>query len=153
MIMDYKRMLNKILSSEEYIAIDKDIFHCSDEEILEFLVNIGVVGIYDWKDAEEQTLYNFIDGRMLAMSLSGLEIMGIYPYSASKLYNQIHSNGISNYVSFMLRFYNRVLRKNGMRLLEIDRQDDCHRIIVVRLSNSSRLKSVKSLFWKFRDDF
>lgn len=153
MNMDYERMLKKILSTKEYKAIDKSILNYGDEKILEFLVSIGVVGIYDWKDAEERTLYNFIDERMFALSLSGLEIMGIYPCSASNIYNHIHSNGLSNYVSFLLRFYNRVLRKNGMRLLEIDGQEDYHRLIVVHSSNSSKLKSIKSLFWKFSDDF
>lgn len=151
--MDYKRMLEKILSTKEYKAIDQDVINYSDEKLLEFLVTIGVVGIYNWKYAEERELYNFIDGRMFALSFSGLEIMGVYPCSASDLYNRIHSNGLSNYVSFLLRFYNRVLRRNGMRLLEIEGQEDYHRIIVVHSSNTSKLKSIKSSFWKFGADF
>lgn len=149
--MDYKRMLEKILSKTESKTYNNDIVNYGDEKLLEFLVSIGVVGVYDWKHAEEQTLYNFIDGRVLAMASSGLEIMGEKPCSATELYNQVHSNGGANYVSFMLRYYNRILQRNGLKLLEIDGKDDCHRIVVVQSSNSSKLKGIKSSFWKFRD--
>lgn len=148
--MNYQKMLEKILSRSEYAGIPPELYS-DDYTLFSHLTSINIIGQYDWKHLDETSLYCFIDERMCSVELKGLEPIGIMPDSASKYYMELFPSGKANYVRFVLRYYDSMMKKVGLRLIDIDTRDDCYNLIVVKSSVVTKLKRIKSDFWKFRE--
>ena len=149
--MDYERMLGKLLSKPELEGI-KDIMRDWDDfSLFKHLIDVGVIRPCDWKHCDEADLFNFVDERMFDIAFEGLNPLNITPSSATELYNEIHRSSKRNFVNFVFKFYNRVLASTGLKLMAINRQDDSYYLVLVKASDASKLKRIKSDFWVFND--
>jgi len=151
LFMDYRRMLSKLLSKSEFESYKDSERGWDDVRLFKYLSDVGVIHSFDWKHCDEYDIYLFIDERLCSVASLGLEPLNITSSSATELYSDIHSNGKRDYVSFVLKFYNKILISTEWRLMTIDRQDDCHNLVLVKAIDIPRLKHIKSNFWKFCD--
>ncbi len=150
-IMDSARMLGKLLSKPELEGI-KDIMRDGDDfSLFKHLIDVGVIRPCDWKHCDEADLFLFVDERMSVIAFKGLSPLNITPSSATELYDEIHRTGKRNFANFLLKFYNRILASTGLKLMAINRQDDCYYLVLVQASEASKLKRIKSNFWIFYD--
>lgn len=146
--MNYPKMLEKILSKQEFAGSSPELYH-DDNTLLRHLLNMNIIGQFDWKHLNDVSLYNFIDERMCAIDSKGLEPIGLMPTSASNYYMELYPSGRVNYASFVLRYYDRMMKNVGLRLLHINLEDDSYNIVVVKSANVSKLKRIKTDFWKY----
>jgi len=149
--MDYCKMLAKLLSKSELESLKNSVKDWHDLILFKHLTDIGIILCIDWKHSDENCIYLFIDERLFSIASFGLEAYNITPSSASELYNEIHPSGKRNFVSFMLKFYNKSLKDAGLKLMNIDRQNDAYNLVLVKASDAPKLKRIKSDFWKFCD--
>lgn len=149
--MDYRRMLNKLLSKSEFENLKDSANLWNDQSLFDSLAEFGVIRTFDWKHSDENSIYLFIEERLFSIASLGLDTQNITPSSATELYNDIHSNGKRNYVNFVLKFYDKLLRKSRLRLMTIDKQEDAYNIVLVEANDVPKLKLIKSDFWKFRE--
>lgn len=149
--MDYRRMLSKLLSKSEFESLKDSINGRDDQSFFDSLKEFGVIRSFDWKHSDEYSIYLFIDERLFSIASLGLEAQNITPSSATELYNDIHPNGKRNFVSFVLKFYDKLLKRAKLRLMTVDRQEDAYNLVLVEASETPKLKRIKSDFWKFCD--
>lgn len=149
--MDYRRMLSKLLSKSEFENIKDSANLWNDQSLFDSLAEFGVIRSFDWKHSDENSIYLFIEERLFSIASLGLDTQNITPSSATELYNDIHPNGKRSFVNFVLKFYDKMLRRYRLRLMTIDKQEDVYNILLVEASDVPKLKRIKSDFWKFRE--
>ena len=149
--MDYDRMLAKLLSKSEFENLKDSIKGWDDYCLYKHLAEVGVIRSFDWRHCDEHSIYLFVDERLFSIVSLGLEAKHITPSSATELYNEIHPNGKRNFVSFVLKFYNKSLKSTGLKIMTINRQDDAYNLVVVKSIDAPKLKRIKSDFWNFCD--
>lgn len=149
--MDYGKMLSKLLSKSEFESFEDPMRKWDDQSLFKHLIDVGVIRPFDWKHCEESDIYLFVDERMCSIASLGIDSLTINSSAATELYNEIHPNGKRNFVCFVLKHYNRLLSSTGLKVMTINRYDDSYYLVLVKTCDVSKLKLIKSDFWKFCD--
>lgn len=140
--MKHHLMLQKLCNADELANIDPTLFK-DDSALLNNLIESRIAMVLDYKFEPPQNVAEFIQNRLEKLSLKSV------PLTADKIEQDFENDENDNFIDFMLRNFDRQLKKSGAKIILLETLSDYYLLFVVNKKHTKNLKSLKSDFWKF----
>lgn len=140
-------MLSKLLSESDNIEYYNDIE--DDRKLLSQMSGFRFCISLDWKHCvSEDEFYEFIQYRAKLLIQCNINRNGM---SASELFSIVNKRPKDgDWHPFLFKYYDKLLAKYQLGLINLDVDDDAYNIFVVRRENISKLQRTKSDIGAFK---